>query len=86
MAKKIRKSRAKKRQEEALFRHQIISRVYALELGGAVRADAVRNVAGGKHFTTSEGGDRRISERRVYRWLAAYGDDGALASLVPAER
>ena len=79
------KSRAKKRQEEALFRYQVISRVLALELGGGVRADAVREVADGFHFT-SDGGTRRVSIRTLYRWLAAYIEDGMLHCLEPAER
>lgn len=85
MARKIRKSRAKKRQEEALFRHQVVSRVRALELGGAVRAEAVREVAGGEHFA-SDGALRKVSARTLYRWLAAYAEGGDLESLAPAAR
>jgi putative transposase len=85
MTKKYRKSRAKKRQEEALFRYQIVSRVFALEFGGAVRGEAVKKVAGKTHFI-KEGRSRKVSVRTVYRWLAAYDDDGGLASLEPALR
>ena len=84
MAKKKINSRAKRREEEALFRHQVVSRVFVLEFGGAVRAEAVREVAG-EHFT-SEGESRRVSVRTLYRWLAAYGEGGTLKSLEPAER
>ena len=85
MARKIHKSRARRRQEEALFRHQVISRVRALELGGAVRAEAVGEVAGGEHFA-SNGALRTVSSRTLYRWLAAYDEDGSLESLAPAAR
>lgn len=85
MARKNRKSRAKKRQEEALFRHQVVSRVLALELGGAVRAEAVREVAGCEHFT-SDRALRKVSARTLYRWLAAYGERGELESMAPAAR
>ena len=82
---KRQKSGAKKRRAEALFRHELISRVVVLELCGAVRADAVREVADDLHFT-SDGGTRRISVRTLYRWLAAYGEEGELANLEPARR
>jgi putative transposase len=82
---KRQESRAKRRQKEALFRHQLISRVVVLELCGAVRSDAVREVADDEHFT-SDGGTRRVSVRTLYRWLAAYGEAGELANLEPARR
>ncbi len=85
MARKNQKSRAKKRQAEALFRHQVISRVRALELGGVVRVEAVCEVAGGEYFT-SAGVLRKVSVRTLYRWLAAYDEDEILESLAPAER
>lgn len=85
MTKKYRKSRAKKRQEEALFRYQIVSAALALEFGGAVRAEAVKQIAEKEHFI-KEGRSRKVSLRTVYRWLAAYDDDGGFASLEPALR
>lgn len=85
MARKNHESRAKKRQAEALFRHQVVSRVLALELGGAVRADAVREVAGGEHFDSNEV-LRRVSVRTLYRWMAAYGEGEGFESLAPAAR
>lgn len=63
----------------------MVSQVLVLELGGAVRADAVREVAGCEHFS-SEGESRRVSVRTIYRWLAAYGEGGTLTALEPAER
>ena len=85
MARKNQESRAKRHREEALFRHQVISRVLALELGGEVRAEAVRQVAGDLHFT-SDGRCRRVSIRTLYRWLAAYGEEGVLENLEPQKR
>jgi len=82
---KRQESRAKRRQKEALFRHELISRVVVLELCGSVRADAVCEVADDEHFT-SDGGTRRVSVRTLYRWLAAYGEAGELANLEPARR
>jgi putative transposase len=82
---KRRKSRARKRQEEALFRYQVVSRVLALELGGAVYSDAVRSAASEVHYV-SNGSSRRVSVRTLYRWLAAYRDGGTLECLAPAER
>jgi len=85
MSKNVRGSRAKKRQREALFRHQVISRVHVLVLKGEVRADAVREVAGSNHFVTEEK-SRKVSERTLYRWIAAYDEKEMLASLEPSER
>lgn len=85
MAKKNRKSKGKRRRQEALFRHQVISRVRALELCGQVRAEAVEKVAGDEHFT-ADGRCRKVSVRTIYRWLALYGEGGTLDSLEPAER
>ncbi len=85
MARKNRKSRAKRRRNEALFRYQVVSQVLALELGGAVRADAIREVAGSEHVTV-EGRCRRVTKRTLYRWIAAYKEAGTLESLEPAVR
>ena len=85
MARKNRKSRAKRHREEALFRHHVISRVLALEFGGAVRSEAIESVARDGHFT-SEGSCREVSVRTIYRWLAAYGEEGTLESLEPQKR
>ena len=85
MAGKNRKSRARRHREEALFRHHVLSRVLALEFGGAVRAEAIEKVARDEHFT-SDGRCRRVSVRTIYRWLSAYGEEGALESLEPKKR
>ncbi len=64
--------------EEALFRYQVVSLVRARLLAGMGRADAVKEVAALDHATP--GGElRRVSERSVYRWLAAYSSAGASA-------
>ena len=85
MARQNRKSRAKRHREEALFRHHVISRVLALEFGGAVRSEAIEGVARDAHFT-SDGRCRRVSVRTIYRWLAAYAEAGTLESLEPQKR
>ena len=77
MARQNRKSRAKRHREEALFRHHVISRVLALEFGGAVRSEAIEGVARDAHFT-SDGRCCRVSARTIYRWLAAYAEAGTL--------
>lgn len=82
---KTAKTRRKQREQEALFRHHLISRVLALEFGGASRPEAVCEVAGEQHFF-SDGEPRQVSVRTLYRWLAAYGEEGMLKSLEPAER
>ena len=85
MARKNRKSRAKRHREEALFRHQVISRVLALEFGGEVRSKAIEKVASDAHFTT-DGRCRRVSVRTIYRWISVYGETGTLESLEPLKR
>lgn len=85
MARQYRKSRAKRHREEALFRHHVISRVLALEFGGAVRAEAIESVARDEHFT-SDGRCRKVSVRTIYRWLVAYAEAGTLESLEPQKR
>jgi len=60
---------------EALFRYRIVSAVRALELGGLGRSAAVLAVASDWHF--DEGGaSRMVSERTIYRWLAAHQGQG----------
>jgi putative transposase len=60
---------------DALVRYQVVSLVRARLLAGASRADAVREVAAIQH-ATPRGELRRVSERSVYRWLAAYEREG----------
>jgi transposase InsO family protein len=85
MARKNGKSRAKRHREEALFRHQVISLVRALEFGGEVRAEAIRKVASNEHFT-SDGRCRRVSVRTLYRWISAFGREGVIEDLEPKKR
>lgn len=60
---------------EVLFRYQVVSLVRARLLAGASRAVAVKQVAALDH--ASPGGElRRVSERSVYRWAAAYESQG----------
>jgi len=59
--------------EEVCFRYRIVSAVRALQLGGTGRAAAVRLVAQGVHVDEA-GHRRRVSERTLYRWLAAHAD------------
>jgi transposase len=69
---------------EALFRYRIVSLVKAHQYSGLRLSDAVRQVAGVQHLY-DDMRVRKVSERTVYRWLAAYRDE-ALAGLRPAER
>lgn len=85
MTRKQRKSSARKRKDEALFRHRLVSEVLSRELGGEVRAVIVRGVAGRDHAMV-DGSDRRVSIRTLYRWLEKYDDDAPLESLEPKAR
>ena len=69
---------------EALFRYRIVSDVKALSLRGSGTGAAVCQVAGDDHLD-EDGASRRVSERTVYRWLAAYKRHGA-EGLAPASR
>jgi putative transposase len=57
--------------EEVCFRYRVVAAVRALELGGSRRQAAVRQVAQSAHID-EHGQVRRVSERTLYRWLAAY--------------
>ncbi|MFT5433857.1 MAG: putative transposase, partial [Myxococcota bacterium] len=68
---------------EALFRYLVVASVRALELRGAPRTVAVRDVAAEAHpFGPSL---RTVSKRTLWRWLAAW-DGGSLVGLEPAAR
>lgn len=71
---------------EALFRYRLVAHVLARIAFGVLRADAVREVAGEdeEHVELDSGRVRMVSERTVYRWLAAYASRGVLG-LEPAE-
>lgn len=59
---------------EALFRYRVVGAVRGLVLCGRSLADAVRLVAADLHAYIH--GTRRVSERTIYRWFAAYKRDG----------
>ncbi len=67
----------------ARFRYLVVGAVLALMLQGWRRPAAVRFVAGRAHF--DRGALRQVSERTVWRWLAAYEAHG-LAGLEPQLR
>ncbi len=69
---------------EALFRYRAVSAVQALVLGGRSLQEAVRSVVREPH-PQPDGQPRRVSERTLYRWLAAYKTKG-LEGLEPASR
>lgn len=60
---------------EALVRFQIVAQVLSLEQSGGSRAAAVREVVSRTHYTFGDQ-PRLFSPRSVYRWLAAYENDG----------
>lgn len=66
-----------------LFRFLVVCRVLDRERQGLVRAEAVRATAGEDH-PLPHGGLRRIGGRSIYRWLAAFEQDG-FAGLVPPQ-
>jgi len=69
---------------EALFRYTVVSQVRSLELAGRVSTEAVREVSQRLHYQLN-GVARRLSERTVYRWLAAYEEHG-VSGLEPTPR
>lgn len=70
--------------EEVCFRYRVVAAVRALELGGTGRQAAVRAVSASAHI--DEGGQvRRVSERTLYRWIAAHAQQG-LYGLVRQKR
>lgn len=69
----------------ALLRYQVVSQVRALLLGGCLTlAAAIREVIQRPHFN-HRGRRVNLSERSVYRWVAAYERDG-LRGLEPQPR
>ena len=66
-------------QNEALFRYQLVSEVLNRERQGEVRSQAIEAVA--ENSTTARCNTeamkpRKISDRTIYRWLAAFEKDG----------
>lgn len=69
---------------QALFRFAIISQVLARTRTGEELVETIRAVAAREHVFF-DGSPRRISERSIYRWLAAYRARG-VAGLEPRPR
>jgi len=69
---------------EVLFRYHVVSQVLACMRRGGTRCECVRSTASVDH-PSLEGGNRRIAERTVYRWLAAFSKKG-VDGLRPAAR
>ena len=69
---------------DALFRYQVLSQVLVREQNGQPRSQAIATVAAGEHIT-ADGKLRKVSQRSIYRWLAAYESQG-FAGLLPAAR
>jgi transposase InsO family protein len=69
---------------EALFRFVTVSEILARIATGEPRADVVGAVAARRH-TSFDGAPRRVSERSLYRWLAAFSVSG-FAGLEPKQR
>ena len=70
--------------EDVCFRYRLVSAVVALEIGGTAKSAAVRAVAGSAQVDEA-GRPRQVSERTLYRWVAAYAEHG-LPGLVRARR
>lgn len=64
-----------KASSEALFRFLVISKILSKILGGESRANAVGAVASSRH-PFFDGSLRKVSDRTLYRWLAAYRERG----------
>jgi len=69
---------------EALFRFFVVSKVVARIRGDEPKPDAIRAVAADSH-TFFDGSPRRLSERSIYRWCAAY-DESGISALEPKQR
>jgi len=61
--------------EDVCFRYRLVSAVAALEVGGTAKSAAVRAVAGSAQVDEA-GRPRSVSERTLYRWVAAYAERG----------
>lgn len=62
--------------ERGCHRYSVISQVLARMLRGEERAEAVKRVAAQAH-ARPDGRLVRLSERTIYRWLAAYEESGS---------
>jgi transposase InsO family protein len=70
--------------DDALFRYQVLSQVLVREHNGEPRSQAIAAVAAIEHIT-AERKLRKVSQRSIYRWLAAYESQG-FAGLLPTPR
>jgi transposase InsO family protein len=77
-------SRLNEPSDEALFRYQVLSQVLVREYTGEPRSQAIAGVAAIEHITADRK-PRMVSQRSIYRWLAAYEALG-FAGLLPAAR
>jgi putative transposase len=77
-------SRINEPSDDALFRYQVLSQVLVQEQNGQPRSKAIAAVAAGEHITADRN-LRKVSERSIYRWLAAYESEG-FCGLLPATR
>lgn len=69
----------------AAFRFQVVSQVLSRMLAGETQRGAVLTVAGLQHYFPGDSCPRRVSERAIYRWLAAYRQ-GSLEALETSDR
>ena len=69
---------------EGLFRFRVVSEALTEVTRGRTRCQAVDLVASRSHACLG-GGERKVSTRTLYRWLAAY-ERGGFGALEPAER
>jgi hypothetical protein len=70
--------------DDALFRYQVLSQVLMREQNGQPRSEAIAAVAAVEHITADRK-LRKVSQRSIYRWLAAFESQG-FAGLLPAAR
>ncbi len=70
--------------EEALFRYQVLSRIFAREHRGEKRSLTIKDVAGEDHITAN-GKSRTICSRTLYRWLDLFETHG-FSGLIPKQR
>ena len=71
--------------DDALFRYQVLSQVLVREQNGQPRSQAIAAVAAVRAYYALMRKLRKVSQRSIYRWLAAYESQG-FAGLLPAAR
>lgn len=70
---------------EALLRFSVLSQIFVRLRAGEERSEAVRAVAAREQLAPDGSSSRRVSERTICRWLAAYEKAG-IAGLEPKSR